>query len=217
MRHVVLEDFSGLPRSAARTAEICVTISDAVAVLLHHLREAACTCPRSDSGVLTDVLMSFRMLAGIPTRYGFLAKVSGDERKCKTLPANTKASQCGCSTSKPEPTAAKSSRCGAAGAANDHGHHHASNGPSTKVIDPVCGMTVDPAMLSTEAKPIISARPAAGPSSAAAPEQYPTRASQRPRRRKAPSISARCIRRSARSAPAVARSAAWRWSRRSPA
>src|SRR4029077_6911525 len=62
---------------------------------------------------------------------------------------NTEASQCGCSTSKPEPTAAKSSCCGGQGGhAHDHDHHHASDGPSagpTKVIDPVCGMTVDPA------------------------------------------------------------------------
>jgi Cu+-exporting ATPase len=58
---------------------------------------------------------------------------------------DTKASGCGCSTSKPEPTAAKSSCCG--GHAHNHGHDHHHAGPSaasTKVIDPVCGMTVDP-------------------------------------------------------------------------
>jgi Cu+-exporting ATPase len=60
----------------------------------------------------------------------------------------TQASGCGHSASKPEPAAAKSSCCGGHGGhAHDPGHHHASDGPSTvstKVIDPVCGMTVDP-------------------------------------------------------------------------
>ncbi|MFL6792295.1 MAG: heavy metal translocating P-type ATPase, partial [Bradyrhizobium sp.] len=45
-----------------------------------------------------------------------------------------------------EPSAAKSSCSGAHGGhAHDRGHHHSSAGPSTKVIDPVCGMMVDPA------------------------------------------------------------------------
>jgi Cu+-exporting ATPase len=67
----------------------------------------------------------------------------------QTLPATPRRLSAAVPQSKPEPTAAKSSCCGGQGGhAHDHGHHHASDGPSagsTKVIDPVCGMTVDPA------------------------------------------------------------------------
>jgi Cu+-exporting ATPase len=62
---------------------------------------------------------------------------------------DTRASGCGCSANRPEPAAAKASCCGGQGSpTHDHGHDHARDGVSTgstKVIDPVCGMTVDPA------------------------------------------------------------------------
>ena len=118
--------------------------------------------------------------------------------------------------------ATKSACCGGHDHAG-HGHHdHSDSSPPAAEqsrIDPVCGMTVDPA---TAASP----RPrgqtyyfcSAGCRTkfVADPEKY----LDKPRRRSAAvpaarSTPARCIRRSARSAPAPARSAAWRWSRRS--
>ncbi|MET4801970.1 heavy metal translocating P-type ATPase [Bradyrhizobium sp. LB11.1] len=55
-------------------------------------------------------------------------------------------SGCGCSarTAAPAPKPAASSCCGGHG---DHAHHHAHDhgAAATKVLDPVCGMTVDPA------------------------------------------------------------------------
>ena len=58
-------------------------------------------------------------------------------------------SGCGCSSAKAAPPAAKpaaSSCCGGHGDHAGHSHHHAhDHGAATKVLDPVCGMTVDPA------------------------------------------------------------------------
>ena len=90
--------------------------------------------------------------------------------------------------------------------------------------DPVCGMSVDPASAKHKAEH-------AGATyyfcSGGCREKFvaePARflpASTRARRRQNPrprarSTPARCIRKSARTAPALARSAAWRWSRKSP-
>lgn len=125
----------------------------------------------------------------------------------------------------PEPTAAKSSRCGAPGRgqANDHGHHQAaSNGPSTKVIDPVCGMTVDPATSKHrfdyfEAKPIIFCSAGCRTKFAAAPEQYLDKS--KPKAEAPEGTIYICLMHPQirQVGPAAARSAAWRWSRRSPA
>ena len=67
---------------------------------------------------------------------------------------------------------------------------------------------------STTATPTLSAAPAAAPSSSPTRRNICKRgrASPTPTRRKARSTPARCIRRSGRSVPALARSAAWRWS-----
>lgn len=57
-------------------------------------------------------------------------------------------SGCGCSTTvAPSAKPADSSRCGGHGdQSGDAQHHHHDHGPAaTKVLDPVCGMTVDPA------------------------------------------------------------------------
>lgn len=58
-------------------------------------------------------------------------------------------SGCGCSSkaAAPVPKPAASSCCGGHGDHAGHGHHHAhDHGPAaTKVLDPVCGMSVDPA------------------------------------------------------------------------
>ena len=58
-------------------------------------------------------------------------------------------SGCGCSTKAPAPATrpAASSCCGGHGDHAGHGHHHAHDhgDAATKVLDPVCGMTVDPA------------------------------------------------------------------------
>ncbi|HEV2158659.1 heavy metal translocating P-type ATPase [Bradyrhizobium sp.] len=57
-----------------------------------------------------------------------------------------KQSGCGCSSAKPALPAAASSCCGGHGDHAGHSHHHAhDHGAATKVLDPVCGMTVDPA------------------------------------------------------------------------
>jgi Cu+-exporting ATPase len=53
---------------------------------------------------------------------------------------------CGCSskaTAAPAPPAAKSGCCGGAGSGHGHEHHHHA-AAGTGVVDPVCGMTVDP-------------------------------------------------------------------------
>lgn len=55
-------------------------------------------------------------------------------------------SGCGCSTKAAPSTApADSSCCGGDGDHAGHAHHHDHDPAATKVLDPVCGMTVDPA------------------------------------------------------------------------
>ena len=56
-------------------------------------------------------------------------------------------SGCGCSANSVVPRPAASSCCGGDGDRADHAHHHVHdhNATATKVLDPVCGMTVDPA------------------------------------------------------------------------
>ena len=54
---------------------------------------------------------------------------------------------CGCSSkasASPETPAAKSECCGGAGSGHSHDHHHHNAATGTGVVDPVCGMTVDP-------------------------------------------------------------------------
>ena len=143
-------------------------------------------------------------------------------RQEKTNPDGA-AKGCGCggSSATALATPAEPAKAGCCGGAHDHAHHDhgaPAAGSSVKALDPVCGMTVDPATSkhasTTAARPIISVRPAAGPSSPPTRKPISTRASRKPPRRRARSTPARCTRRSARSVPATARSAAWRWSRR---
>ncbi|WFU72639.1 heavy metal translocating P-type ATPase [Bradyrhizobium sp. CB2312] len=54
-------------------------------------------------------------------------------------------SGCGCSTKAPATKPAASSCCGGHGDDTGHGHHHAHDHGAAKVLDPVCGMSVDPA------------------------------------------------------------------------
>src|SRR6476620_4463111 len=61
-------------------------------------------------------------------------------------------SGCGCSAkaapaieAAPAPRPAASSCCGGYGEHGGHVHHHDHGADATKVLDPVCGMTVDPA------------------------------------------------------------------------
>ncbi len=106
------------------------------------------------------------------------------------------------------------------GHACGHGHAAASDplpaGSPEKVIDPVCGMTVNPVTskhrFDHAGRTFHFCGARCREKFAADPDQYLTSEANRPsRRRKAPSTPARCIRRSARKAPEAVRSAAWRW------
>ena len=109
-----------------------------------------------------------------------------------------------------------------------HGHAHAAGcaheaaapDAGTRVKDPVCGMTVDPhdgASTGPSMRPhllfLLGRLPRRSSSPIRRATSPPTQAPRPSPRPEARSTPARCIRRSARSARAPARSAAWRWSR----
>jgi Cu+-exporting ATPase len=116
---------------------------------------------------------------------------------------------------------------------HEHGHHrhgpgcahHHGDGTTladpVAVTDPVCGMKVDPATSKHRAEHGGQAfhfcSAGCRTKFVADPGRYlggRTRRAAPSRWRRAPSTPARCTRRSGRSGPAAARSAAWRWSRR---
>ena len=104
---------------------------------------------------------------------------------------------------------------------HNHGPHGSATAPLAdgKVRDPVCGMSVDPHKTphrhEHRGHTYYFCSAGCRTKFAADPDKYlaPRPRDVESRCRKARSTPARCIRRSGRSAPAPARSAAWRWSR----
>jgi len=97
-----------------------------------------------------------------------------------------------------------------------HDEHHVDG--KARVRDPVCGMTVDPATsrhrFDTRGETFHFCSAGCRAKFAASRKSILAAASPTPPRRRTRSTPARCIRRSARSVPETARSAAWRWSPR---
>ena len=183
-RHVIAQDLLlDLVQRGAHGVDLGQHI-DAVAVLLDHAQHAA--------HLALDPLQ--------PRRHGLLCRIV----HLATIPRR------GISTAADAARNRESNM-------HRHDHHAAAMADRDPATDPVCGMTVDPA---TSRHRFEHARQHVPFLLRRLPRQIRRRpgpvpdASRRTgRRHGAPSTPARCTPRSARSAPAVARSAAWRWSR----